>query len=86
VHLLTHLRHRLRGITRRTSIAIPNPAQRCLTVGPTAAPGAQMHPARAFPPFARHRLPVSLVRLLGVDCPQCHGIGCPACAHTGLHR
>jgi hypothetical protein len=86
VQLITHLRHRLRAITRRTSIAIPTPAQSCLPVGPRTTPDVPMRPARAFPPFARHRLPVSLVRVLGVDCPQCRGIGCPACAHTGLHR
>ncbi len=84
MHLLIHLRHRLRGVTRR--ISIPTPAQSCLPVGPSTAPKAQARPARAFPPFARHRLPVSLVRLLGVDCPQCRGIGCAVCAHTGLHR
>lgn len=86
MHLLSHLRYRLRGITRRTSIAIPTPAHPGLPIGPRTAQKTQMRPARAFPPFARHRLPVSLVRLLGVDCPQCQGIGCPGCAHTGLHR
>ena len=30
------------------------------------------------------RLPISLVRLLGADCPACHGLGCVGCEHTGL--
>lgn len=30
------------------------------------------------------RLPISLVRLLGADCPGCHGLGCDGCEHTGL--
>ena len=31
------------------------------------------------------RIPIALVRVLGADCSVCTGIGCPTCAHTGLH-
>lgn len=31
------------------------------------------------------RIPIELIRTLGADCSVCTGIGCPTCAHTGLH-
>lgn len=33
---------------------------------------------------AKRRLPITLTRLLGVECSSCRGHGCETCAYTGL--
>lgn len=42
-------------------------------------------PEASLTRLAQHRLPITLTRLLGGDCPSCRGYGCEACAYTGLN-
>mgnify|MGYP000162149148 CR=1 FL=1 len=36
------------------------------------------------PTRPRRRLSISLARVLGAECSLCRGVGCEACAQTGL--
>ncbi len=80
---ITQLRRLLRATLDRTDVATWHRSAACLpSVSIDPVPTRQLSDRTSL--TLRHWLPVTLVRMLGADCPACRGIGCPECAHTGL--
>ena len=60
----------------------PNMSPRARCLPPIASPDADTH--APMPAFARRRLSIRVLHLLGAICPLCNGLGCAECADSGL--